>query len=288
MQTSEEPSNSHLLIIGGGEDRFEDLQILARFVDLCGGPNAKIIVVTSASTVPHELWGFYDRAFEMLGVQDRAPLHIASKAQADDPDNARRLAAADGIFMSGGDQKRLLDIIGGSAVARVIHQALAGGRVCVAGTSAGASAMSAHMLAAGDAELTPQKGAVRLGAGLGLVHGVVIDQHFSQRQRLGRLLSVIAENPQLQGIGIDENTALLIAPRSGFEIIGAGVVTLLDGREATSNVAEVGQCDNLELVDVRLHILPAGTRYRSGRDDDSGARAAPAPLRYLVHMLARE
>lgn len=129
--------------------------------------------------------------------------------------------------------------------------------------------MSEHMLFDGTNDLLPQKGSVHLGAGLGLVRRVIIDQHFSERQRLGRLLSVVAQNPYLLGAGIDENTALIVRPGHGVEVIGDGAVTLIDGREMQSNFTEVKNRATLELADVRLHLLPAGVRY----DLDAAARA---------------
>jgi cyanophycinase len=135
-------------------------------------------------------------------------------------------------------------MIGGTKVAGAMHEAVLTHGACIGGTSAGASAMSVHMLADGKAELSPEKGAVNLGAGIGLVHRVVIDQHFSQRHRLARLLSVVAQNPYLHGIGIDEDTALVIELGVGIEVIGEGSVTLVDGRDVISNVAEAGRRDH--------------------------------------------
>lgn len=291
MNTNTPERNGHLVIIGGGEDRVDDKEILTRFVELAGGPTAKIIVITAASTVPEKMWEIYDEAFGALGVTDRAPLHIASRAEANDPDNARRAAEATGIFITGGDQKRLLAIIGGTDVASAIHRAVSTHGACIGGTSAGASAMSAHMLADGKAELNPEKGAVSLGAGLGLLHRVVIDQHFSQRQRLARLLSVVAQNPYLYGIGIDEDTALVVAFGVGIEIVGNGSVTLIDGRNMVSNVADAARRESLELIDVRLHMLPAGSRYRRANAPAASAGdmpVAPAPLQYLLEIISQK
>lgn len=286
--------NGHLVIVGGGEDRVDDKEILAKFVALAGGGSAqiaaRIVVVTAASTVPEDMWKIYDDAFGALGVADRTPLHLASREEANDAANAQRVEQATGIFMTGGDQKRLLAMVGGTAVARAMHAALANG-ACIGGTSAGASAMSAHMLADGTADLNPERGSVSLGAGLGLVRRAVIDQHFSQRHRLARLLSVVAQNPYLHGLGIDEDTALVVQPGVGIEIIGNGSVTLVDGRDAISNVADAARRESLELINVRLHMLPAGSRYR--RADAADAAAAdtpvvPGPLIDLIHTLTQQ
>ena len=282
-------SHGHLVIIGGGEDKQRDMAILKRFVELAGGPSAKIVVITAASSVAANMWETYDRAFADLGVTRHVHLHLSSRYEANDEAHIRDVADADGIFMTGGDQKRLLAIIGGTALDAEMHAALKLRGACIGGTSAGASAMSGHMLAQGRAELHPEKGSVSLGAGLGFLHKVVIDQHFSERQRLSRLLSVVAQNPYLQGIGIDEDTALVVERGIGIEVLGEGAVTIVDGRSMSTNVAEIDNHETPELIDVRLHLLPAGSRYAlpgSGVDDDrrgndrhgDDRRCIPPPL----------
>ncbi len=268
----------HLIIIGGGEDRTNDKQILSRFVELSGGPQACIVVITAASKATDELWEVYDRAFGDLGVRRRLHLRIDSRQDANDAQSVRILDDADGIFMTGGDQKRLLALIGGTALDAAMHRALKLRCACVGGTSAGASAMSGHMLAQGRADLQPKKGEVSLGAGLGFLHRVVIDQHFSERQRLGRLLSVVAQNPYLQGIGIDEDTALVVERGVGIEVLGEGAVTVVDGRDMSTNVADIAQRDTLELIDVRLHLLPGGTTYRLPGAGHAQDKPLPAGL----------
>jgi cyanophycinase len=271
-------SHGHLVIIGGGEDRTRDKEILCRFVDLSGGANAKIVVITAASAIAEEMWQVYDRAFGDLGVHQRVHLHLQTRQQANDENYIREIIDADGIFMTGGDQKRLLAIIGGTVLDAEMHTALKVRGACIGGTSAGASAMSGHMLAQGRADLQPEKGAVSLGAGLGFLHKVVIDQHFSERQRLARLLSVVAANPYLQGIGIDEDTALVIERGVGIEVLGEGAVTIVDGRHMSTNIAEIHDHMTPELIDVRLHLLPAGSKYRLPQDGDANASHLPPSL----------
>lgn len=272
-----------LLIIGGGEDREDDMQVLERFVALCGGPDKRIVVLTAASRVPEKMWAIYDAAFGGMGVTLRSEVRVSSRLEANDAAMAADLAQADGIFITGGDQKRLLALIGGTKLDEALHAALARG-ACIAGTSAGASAMSAHMLADGKADLHPEKGAVSLGAGIGFVQRVVIDQHFSQRQRLARLLTVVAQNPYLLGVGIDEDTALLIEAGGGIEILGAGAVTVIDGRHMVSNVIDIRNRAVPEMVDVRLHLLPSGSRY--GADGDTATPAALADFLHIVTNIA--
>jgi cyanophycinase len=254
-------SHGHLVIIGGHEDRLHDMEILTRFVELAGGADAKIVVISAASTVADEMWRIYDRAFGELGVANRVHLHLHSRHEANDDEHIQDLRDATGIFMTGGDQKRLLAIIGGTRLDAEMHVALKLRGACIGGTSAGASAMSGHMLAQGRAELHPEKGSVSLAAGLGFLHKVVVDQHFSERQRLSRLLSVVAQNPYLQGIGIDEDTALVIERGVGIEVLGEGAVTIVDGRNMSTNIAEISNNETPELIDVRLHLLPAGSKY---------------------------
>ena len=258
-----------LLVIGGHEDRERDKTILSRFVELAGGPRGKIVVLTAASKVPRRMWEMYDRAFAQLGVRDRSPVHIPGRAQADDPQLADEVASAQGIFMVGGDQKRLLAMIGNTALHAAMRRAVSDHGACIAGTSAGASAMSAHMLAQGRARLRPRKGLVRLAPGLGFVQRAVIDQHFSRRQRLARLLTVVAHHPRLLGIGIDENTALMIGPRTSVEVIGEGAVTLIDGRHMISNVGDIATHQKIEVLNAMLHVLPSGVRYEAGQIPDA-------------------
>ena len=270
--------HGHLVIIGGHEDRSNDMQILSRFVELAGGKDAKIVVISAASTVADEMWQTYDRAFGELGVARRVHLGLQSRQDANDEDHIRDIVDATGIFMTGGDQKRLLAIIGGTALDAEMHAALKLRGAVIGGTSAGASAMSGHMLAQGRAELHPEKGSVSLGAGLGFLHKVVIDQHFSERQRLSRLLSIVAQNPYLQGIGIDEDTALVIERGVGIEVLGEGAVTVVDGRSMTTNLHDIANRETPELIDVRLHLLPSGSKYQLPREGDQEQRRIPQPL----------
>ena len=282
METSKSMSKSagQLMIIGGGEDRTDDKNVLTRFVEMAGGPEGRFVVITTASRVPDQVWEMYDTAFGDLGVTRRKHLHLDSRLDANNRELVDEIEQADGIFMTGGDQKRLMAIIGGTLADEAMHRALATRGAVIAGTSAGASAMSAHMLADGKTDLHPEKGAVHLGAGLGLLHRVVIDQHFSQRHRLARLLTVIAANPHLLGIGIDEDTALIVsfgATGAGIEVIGNGAVTIVDGRDTITNIADLPQHGCPELIDVRLHLLPSGSHYT--------VDAVPAPLQHFMHIV---
>jgi cyanophycinase len=275
-----------LFIIGGGEDREHDKIVLRRLVELTHGSPAGLAVLTAASSVPDEMWEMYDGAFAKLGVKNRIRVDIDSRPQANDEALAAALSQADTVFMTGGDQKRLLQLIGGTLIDKAIHKGLRERGACIAGTSAGASAMSEHMLfEGGNRDALPVKGTVQIAAGLGLLRRVVVDQHFSERQRLGRLLSVVAQNPYLLGAGIDEDTALIVHPGRGLEVVGDGAVTVIDGREMLSNFLDARQSERLALTNVKLHVLPSGTAYSFDSGDDS-AQPVPASLQDVVAAIA--
>lgn len=268
-----------LLIIGGSEDRTGAKEILQRFVELAGGVDQPMVLLTAASEVPDDVWKLYKKAFDELGVTDLRHIRTTSRSAADKPDNAEAVAAARGIFMTGGAQTRLHDILGESAVAAAMHKAHARG-ACVAGTSAGASALCARMLMNGTAELLPEKDAIRLGPGFGFIDGVIVDQHFSQRHRINRLLSVTAENPALFGIGVDEDTALVVQPGEGIEIAGRGSVNIVDCRKATTNIKQLAPGATPTMLGVCLHVLPADTAFHL-----AGGQSAPQELTDLITTL---
>lgn len=257
-----------LMIIGGGEDRTDHKEILQSFIDLAGGPGAPLAVLTAASEVPDEVWQMYRDAFGELGVTDLAHVSITEREQARDPARLRKVAAARGVFMTGGSQSRLVSLIGETP----LHEALRGGYgehgVCLAGTSAGASGFCTHMIVEGTADDSPVKGAARLEAGLGFINQVVIDQHFSQRHRISRLLSVVAQSPFLIGAGIDEDTALILHGTQSIEVIGQGCVTILDCRNAHSNVTEIEPGNLPQLSNALLHLLPTGSKCRMSNESE--------------------
>jgi cyanophycinase len=265
-----------LMIIGGAEDRTDNKAILGRFVALASGAERPLVVLTAASKMPDQVWELYRTALADLGAGNVRHIPIADRADADDAATADLVAGAGGIFMTGGDQKRLVAHLGGTRVEQAMREAYNERGACIAGTSAGASALCTHMLAEGKAELAPEKGAVRLGAGLGFVPRVIIDQHFSQRHRINRLLGVVAQNPFLLGAGIDEDTALVVHGRAGIAVIGEGTVTVLDCRSARSNIADLPAGAVPTLVGVGLHLLPSGTVFT--RSPDDGAQHELADL----------
>jgi cyanophycinase len=253
-------AEGHVIVIGGAEDKVRERVILNRFVKLAGGRDARITVVSTASSLGAAAGELYKRVFGELGVADVQPIHAVTRAQANEESAARLVRDATGIFLTGGNQLRLSSTIGGTALARAILDRHRQGAV-VAGTSAGASAMSTHMVAFGASGGSPKQRMVQMAAGLGVLPGVIVDQHFEQRNRLGRLLAIIAQNPSLLGIGVDEDTAGVIGPDMVLEVIGRRSVTIIDGSSSDTDVWEVPAHRPLMISNVILHSLPSGYRF---------------------------
>ncbi len=250
----------HVIVIGGAEDKVRERIILSRFVALAGGADARVVVISTASSLGPAAGELYKRVFGELGVRDVRPIHAVTRAQANDESAARTVRDSTGIFLTGGNQLRLSSTIGGTAMARAVLERHRQGAV-VAGTSAGASAMSTHMVAFGASGGSPKQRMVQMAAGLGVLPGVIVDQHFQQRNRLGRLLAIIAQNPSLLGLGIDEDTAGVIGPDHVLEVVGRRSVTILDGSSSDTDVWEVPAYRPLMISNVVLHSLPAGYRF---------------------------
>ena len=249
-----------VIIIGGAEDKVRDRVILGRFASLAGGRDACVAVISTASSMGLEAGERYKALFTELGVPTVRPIHAVTRAQANDAGVARVVSDATGIFLTGGNQVRLSSTIGGTRLADTITDRFRHGAV-VAGTSAGASAMSSHMIAFGTSGATPKVRMAQIAAGLGLLPGVIIDQHFQQRNRLGRLLSLIAQNPSLLGLGVDEDTAGIVGPDGVMEVIGRGSITVVDGSHSETDAWEVRGHRPLMISNVVLHALPAGYRF---------------------------
>jgi cyanophycinase len=249
-----------VIIIGGAEDKVRDRVILNRFVALAGGQDATIGVVSTASSLGAEAGERYRAIFGDLGVGRVNTLHAVTRAQANDDAAALAMREATGIFLTGGNQLRLSSTIGGTRLADAVLERFRHGAV-VAGTSAGASAMSSHMIAFGASGATPKQRMAQIAAGLGLLPGVIVDQHFQQRNRLGRLLSLIAQNPSLLGLGVDEDTAGVVGPDHVLEVIGRGSITVVDGAGSETDAWEVRGHRPLMISGVVLHSLPSGYRF---------------------------
>ncbi len=245
-----------LVIIGGAEDRGGS--ILKTFVDLAGGDKAVVAVLGTASGEPDGAEADYHQAFGRLGVRKVETLSVACREDAASPKVLEQAAAATAFFFTGGDQLRITSTLGGTPLDEMLHRRHAAGAV-IAGTSAGASAMSETMIAAGDSDDAPTKCTIKMAPGMGFLEGCVVDQHFAQRGRLGRLLAALAQNPKVLGLGIDEDTATLVLPGGTLQVIGSHTVTILDGRGiGRTNASESLPDEPLALTDVLLHVLSRG------------------------------
>jgi cyanophycinase len=246
-----------IMAIGGAEELEGKCEILARFVELAGGDKARIIVMTVATNLVKELGDEYTKIFKRLGASNVKAVDVSSREQASSQQSLKELEQATGVFFTGGDQLQVTSLIGGSEMDRLLHRKQQLG-VIIAGTSAGAAMMSNTMIVTGPPKENPRLGTVQLGPGMEFFLGGVIDTHFSQRGRHGRLLTIVAQYPHDLGIGIDEDTAIIVDGEE-FEVIGNGAVTVIDaGSLSYSNVPLAGEHDSLALFDIRLHALPAG------------------------------
>jgi cyanophycinase len=250
-----------LMAIGGGEDKIKERRVLTHFFNLAGSQQAHIAVIPAASTQPDQTGELYQALFRNLGVTEIEVFHIRSRADAQDPGRVAALRQVSAIFLSGGNQLRLMSLLGGTLMAQAIRRLNANG-VAVAGTSAGASALSQHMIAFGRAGEWPSQRMVQLTPGLGLSNRVVIDQHFQNRGRTGRLLIAVAYNPFLIGLGIDEDTAAVLDPQNRLHIIGRSSVVVVDGSELDyTNVGDVQRHRAVAMTNIRLHVLTDGFSY---------------------------
>jgi cyanophycinase len=247
-------------VIGGAEDRSGDRTVLREFLSLAGGDGARVAVVATASSLGPEILDAYDHAFRDLGAADVLRLRPESRGEAEDSALAAGLADVDAVFMTGGNQLKLAAVVAGTAFGAAIAAAYDRGAV-VGGTSAGASAVSEHMVAFGDDLDSPRQGTTASAAGLGLLPDVVVDQHFGQRNRYARLLSLVARSPRLLGVGVDEDTAAVVRGGRELEVVGTGCVFLADGAAATSDAHLAEHGAPLLVSGVVVHSLPAGARF---------------------------
>ncbi len=273
MSPSPPPEGStrgYIVPVGGAEAKIGDPAILRRFVHLAGGRDARIAIIPTASQLP-DAGERYEATFREIGVRAARTLPIETRQDAEEEEWIEKLERAGGIFLTGGNQLRLSTTLGGTAIATAIRRRNAQGAT-VAGTSAGAAFLSEHMIATGDEGATPHAGSVTLSPGLGLTNRVVIDQHFRQRDRLGRLLTALAYNPFAIGLGLDEDTAAFIGPDNTLEVVGTGAITVVDPAEVEfSSMDQVEKDDPVCLIGVRLHVLVRGATF------DLHVRKAYAP-----------
>ena len=246
--------------IGGAENKENDPRILQRFIDVSGGPDADIVVIPTASQL-HETGHRYEQVFRDLGARRVSVMDFDTRRDCQEPSRLERLEQASGIFFTGGNQLRLTTLLGGTPVAKLIRNRNAHG-VTVGGTSAGASILSEHMIAFGDEGGSAISGSVRLAPGLGLTNRFVIDQHFRERDRFGRLLTALAYNPFAVGVGLDEDTAAFIGPTNLLEVEGTGGVTVVDAADVTySSMDSIAEGEPLCMLGLKVHLLVAGATF---------------------------
>jgi cyanophycinase len=248
------------MIIGGAEDKLRRRTILQEFVRAAGGLDARIAVIPTASSIGRETTEVYDALFRREGAAEVEAIRPETREDAHDPRLVKALGEATGIFMTGGNQLKLSAIVCGTPLGDAVVEAHRRG-VVVAGTSAGASIQSSHMLAFGGAGSTPKQRMTQMAAGLGLLDSAVIDQHFDQRNRYGRLLMIVAQSPQLLGIGVDEDTAAIVErgpdDHDVLRVIGRGAVTIMDPANIVTDAYEAKRSAPILASGVVLHTLPA-------------------------------
>ena len=249
-----------LLVIGGAEDRIGRSIVLKRFVKLAGGRRSHIVVIPTASSFADEVSDAYRDTFTRLRGGEVSVVHPATRRDASDPEMVAKLETATAVFITGGSQVKLAQNIVGTPVGDAVVRAYHRGAV-VAGTSAGASIMSRHMISLGEEGLTPRQRASQMSAGLGLVEDIIIDQHFDQRGRYGRLMSMVAASPNLLGMGIDENTAAEIRNGRVMSVIGAGAIFLVNARNAITDAPDARRGAPLLVSGAVVHSLPTGSTF---------------------------
>jgi cyanophycinase len=250
-----------LIIIGGHEDKEGERTILKAVAQRTLGDRGQLAIVTVASNLPEELGREYQALFKELGVKHVEVVDIRTRDQAADQKNVDKIADAKVVFFTGGDQLRITSQIGDSPLFRCMREIYHKGAT-IAGTSAGAAAMPETMLIAGASDESNRISALEMAPGLAFMHGVVIDSHFAERGRMGRLLGAVAQNPRNIGLGIDEDTAILVTGQERFEVIGSGAVYVVDGMDISySSLSEKHPEGIVSINDVKLHVLGQSEQY---------------------------
>lgn len=248
------------MIIGGAEDKLGQRRILRRFVALAGGPQAVIAVCATASSLGDEITDLYEKVFYELGAAEVMSVRPVNRAEADSQVATKAIREATGVFFTGGNQARLSSVLRGTALGTQVTQMYRAG-VLIGGTSAGASVLSEHMVALGSGGETPKQRMASLAQGLGLLPDVVVDQHFAQRGRFGRLLALVAQNPSLLGIGVDEDTAAIVSDEATMEVYGRGAVFLAEAGAAVTNAYAARGTEPILISGAKVHFLPNGTVF---------------------------
>ncbi|GHC42570.1 cyanophycinase [Ulvibacter litoralis] len=261
-----------LIPIGGNEDKGIEISeiyhlefildgILSRVVKESGGTNASIIIIPTASSIPAEVGENYLAAFSKLGCTNLHVMDIREREQSDDPANLELMKKADCVMFSGGDQSNITKKIGGTKLHKIMSEKYTNEPFVIAGTSAGAMCMSKEMITGGGIKEAFTKGATRMGEGMSFIPELIIDSHFIRRGRFGRLAEAVAKFPKIIGIGLAEDTGLIIKGNK-FEVIGSGMVIVFNARKAKHNNRKViKEGDAMSLTNLKTHILANGDRF---------------------------
>ncbi|MBT3264577.1 MAG: cyanophycinase [Acidiferrobacteraceae bacterium] len=259
-KTTDGSARGYIIPIGGAEEKLDNPEILDRFVEICGGKDARISIIPTASEL-EDTGRNYEKLFRTLGIKHTRVLQMMTREDCQSSEFLDYIENSDGVFMTGGNQLRLSTTLGGTPVAQMIRRRNAAG-MHVAGTSAGAAFIPEHMIAGGVEGSTPTPDMVTMAPGLGLTNNFIIDQHFRQRDRLGRLLTALAYNPFAVGIGLDEDTAAFIRPGDDLEVVGSGGITIIDPSELShSSMDSARRGEPVSLINVKLHTLISGGRF---------------------------
>ena len=258
---ADETRRGCLFAIGGKEARREDLAVLERFVQVCGGTPARVVVISTACSEPRAVAAKYQAAFGALGAHKLTFLHQENRQEAENPHHLTTIERADGVFFTGGNQLKLVTTLAGTSLAATIYRRYhAGLNLC--GTSAGAAAMSSVMIARGTGRSAARLSAVRMSPGLGFLPTIIVDQHFRERDRFGRLLAAVLCNPSLLGFGLDEDTAFVLSPLDQVSVVGSGSLTIFDGSKLqASNIHSVADTMPASFAGMRMHVLSEGWRF---------------------------
>lgn len=256
-----EKLSGNLIIIGGAEDKEGKKEILKKVCECINKEKDGLLVATIATEYPEEAAEKYKKAFGDLGVKNIDILDISNREDAYKKENEDLIRNASLIFFTGGDQLRITSLIGGSPIYDALKFVAENG-IYIVGTSAGASVMSENMIIEGNDDESPRKCTLKMSPGFGFIKNVIIDQHFAQRGRIGRLLTGISQNPEVLGIGIDENTAIIVNKNGEVEVIGSGAVYFIDGSQISyTNVSEQYSDEVLSIYNVKLHVLKEGNKF---------------------------
>ncbi|OGV21318.1 MAG: cyanophycinase [Lentisphaerae bacterium GWF2_38_69] len=250
-----------LIAIGGNEDKNDEMKVLRRVVDEAKGKETVVELITTASDYPRWMSETYETAFKRIGINLFDYIDVSSRSQADDKKYEERLNEADLIFFTGGDQLRLSSVLKDSLMLETIQRRLLEGAV-VAGTSAGASAISDLMIYEGNGAWGLVKGSISMGPGLGFISNLVIDTHFVTRNRFGRLFQVASAHESILGVGLSDDTGIIIDNDEVFEVFGNGLVVVVDnGHLKDTNISRIEKGDLLSVENLHVHVLGEGYKY---------------------------